>query len=356
MPSLKRYKSRKTKRTPKRRTPKRRTPKRRTPKRRTPQKKKTPTRKTPSKRILKPCRSDQIRNPKTGRCIKKPNLQPVGKIGIPEHLQDIVLGCAQLDKWTIVKTKTLGTGKVGSVYLACSCKDDSCSCKYAAKMQSLKDGLFMREIEVIEALKGNRYVPTVYSTFICNNMGYIIMEKLVPLTPKTYKGTVDSLVNKVSSYLEKMYNTYHVIFLDIHPGNVMIREETGEVVLIDFGWAIKFETPDDIVTKHPIFKIPGETATIKQLKASQDFNLYMFKKEMSEKWVLVTDSSNLYRLLGVSETANKDEIEQGYYETVLRSTPMTKDHYKKIVDAYDVLYDDDKRKAYDEELAEERKE
>jgi predicted Ser/Thr protein kinase len=355
MAFVKRYKSRKRNptRTPKRKTPtKRKSPKRtpkkkspkRTPKRKTPAKRKSPKR-TP-KRSTQPCSAGKVRNPKTGRCITNRNIRPVGKVGIPDNLKHVVLDCAQLNNWTIDKTKKLGSGQVGSVYLAC--KDNNC--RYAAKMQTIDDGLFLREVEVIETLKGNRYVPAVYATFICGNMGYIIMEKLTPLTPQTYKGTVDSLTSEVAMNLQKMYDTYHVVFVDIHPGNVMVREN-GEIVLIDFGWAVKFNTPQDVVTYHPVIRVPGETKTIKELKDIQDFNVYVFKREMKQKWEnssKVTD--DLYRVLGVSKTANKSQIEDALFNNAL-DPKVHPGEYRKFIDAYSILINDEERRKYDAKLA-----
>ena len=63
--------------TPKRKTPKRKTPKSKTPKRKTP-KRKTPTKlksraKKLKKSARKPCKRDEFRSMKTGRCVKKDN-------------------------------------------------------------------------------------------------------------------------------------------------------------------------------------------------------------------------------------------------------------------------------------------
>ena len=268
----KKYSKRRTpKRTPKRRTPKR-TPKRRTPKR-------TPKRRTP-KRTPKPCRDDQKRNSKTGRCNK---IIPVGQIGIPAKLRHVVLGCTELNKWTIEKTNKLGTGAVGAVYLTCK----NYSCNYAAKMQSITGGLFFREVEVIEQLKGLSYVPAVYATFICGNMGYIIMEKLVPLTPQSVKLTWLEVSNNITAFLTEMYESYKVVFVDIHPGNVMVRD--GQLVLIDFGWAIKFNKPEDLVSEdHPIIKLnphyKNKKITIYDLKQIQDRNIIIFRNNIESMW------------------------------------------------------------------------
>ena len=67
----------------------------------------------------------------------------------------------------------------------------------------------------------------------------------------------------------------------------------------------------------------------------------------------MTDTKGYYNLLGVSRNASKEEISKAYKKLALQYHPdRTQDKkshemFKKIVDAYEVLSNDDKRKNYD---------
>ncbi len=75
--------------------------------------------------------------------------------------------------------------------------------------------------------------------------------------------------------------------------------------------------------------------------------------------------ANLYEILEVSENASKEVIEKAYrvlakkYHPDLQTVedkPLAEEKMKQINDAYDTLIDEQKRKAYDSELAMQREE
>lgn len=61
-----------------------------------------------------------------------------------------------------------------------------------------------------------------------------------------------------------------------------------------------------------------------------------------------------YEVLGVSKTASKDEIKSAYrklakkYHPDLNKEPGAEEKFKEVQEAYDVLYDDNKRATYDQ--------
>jgi len=265
--------------------------------------KKKPTQKLPRKqKIAKLCSSKQEINPKTGRCrsqckigqernsdtgrCRKITIVPTGKVGVPQHLIQKSEDCVQLNNWQIVKTTKVGQGAVGSVYVAC--RENSCD--YVAKMQrETKDLQYQRELDILDKLQGVSFIPKVYASFICNNIGYIMMEKLIPLTHESYKKSAKELTNDVANKLEILYDKYKVVFVDIHEGNVMLRQN-DEIVLIDFGWAVSFNKTTDTVKEHPLFERPqfkGKELTIKKLKRIQDVNLKDFSLRLNFKWMLL---------------------------------------------------------------------
>ena len=249
-----------TTRTPKRKTPKRKTPKRRTPKRKTP-KRKTPKRKTPKrtpKRRTPKRRTPKRKTPKR----KTPKRTPKRRTPTQHIIPD---DCSKLNTWYIDKTKKLGKGQVGIVYVACKKND----CNYVVKIQEAStDKMFKREMEIVDRLTklDSTFIPKQYDMFTCKKIGYTVMEQLYK--PEDVLRSEKNIVSIISDYLDDLYKNYKIVFVDIHEGNLMTRKN-GEIVLIDFGWAVSFKNENEIVRDHP----SGGNVSIKTLKKYQDTNL-----------------------------------------------------------------------------------
>ena len=67
----------------------------------------------------------------------------------------------------------------------------------------------------------------------------------------------------------------------------------------------------------------------------------------------MANKRDFYEVLGISKTASKDEIKSAYrklakqYHPDLNKAPDAAEKFKEVQEAYDVLYDDQKRAAYD---------
>ena len=266
-------------RTPKRKTPKRKTPKRRsrTPKRKTPKRRsRTPKRKTPKRRSRTPKRKTPKRRSRTPkrktpkRRSRTPKRKTPKRRSPMKSISTVVKeDCSQFKTWYVDKAKKIGNGQAGTVYLACKKND----CNYVVKVQKANTTqMYKREMEIVDRLTnlGLPYIPKQYAMFTCNKLGYTVMEQL--FKPKDVLRSEENIESILKDYLDDLYTKYKIVFVDIHEDNVMTRKN-GEIVLIDFGWAVSFNNENDIVREHPA----GRNISIKTLKSYQDTNLRLLK-------------------------------------------------------------------------------
>jgi predicted Ser/Thr protein kinase len=189
---------------------------------------------------LKPCKSNQIRNPKTVRCVKKSG--KIGQLllgatesaisepvipgpGLPTKFKKIAEDCAQNNVWK--QKKILGQGKYGSVYEACRVGN----CDYVLKTQK-DDQDFRIEVKALEDLQRTKIVPKLYAAWTCNGRGYLVIEKL-----NKCRLSGEELYEGVKSALTKIREAGW-LHVDTHYGNIMCAKGK-KVVIVDFGWAVK---------------------------------------------------------------------------------------------------------------------
>ena len=176
---------------------------------------------------------------------------PVGP-GIPKSFLDVAESCSDINKWTI--QESVGSGIVGVTYTACRAGN----CNYVIKRQptavaedrlrandpSYKEHYsFRNELKALMALQDWRHAPRIYAAWTCEDMGYIVMEKLYICKD------VDKSYEKVKGMVDELYDMGW-IHMDAHPRNILCRED-GELVLIDYGRARSFTNGDEIGFAHP---------------------------------------------------------------------------------------------------------
>jgi len=217
------------------------------------------------------CNSIYYKNTKTGevRWIIPDDLsiKPVG-IGIPTNFLSIVEDCTQNKIWK--KDKLLGSGKAGSVYIACKNTDD---CEYVIKIQN-QNKEYYTEIEALLSLKHTKAVPKVFAAWTCDKFGYFVMEKLYSCIKFHNKNSMWIAVGMKLDIIRKE----GYLQVDIHNDNFMCNKD-GQVVLIDFGYAVKRteqgdkqEYPDNILSERYGIPLTWEYLEIVQ---ENNYNTYL---------------------------------------------------------------------------------
>lgn len=104
-------------------------------------------------------------------------------------------------------------------------------CNYVVKVQK-ENKEYYTEIEALLSLQHTKAVPKVFAAWTCKNVGYFVIEKLYPC-----KYDDNFIWKEVGKKLDIIRRAGY-LHLDICNDNVMCNKE-GEVILIDFGFAIK---------------------------------------------------------------------------------------------------------------------
>jgi hypothetical protein len=126
----------------------------------------------------------------------------------------------------------IGEGGYGSTYVACKGMD----CNYIIKLQN-NDINFIQEVKALYALNGWEYTPVIYDAWTCDNVGFIVIERLKSLKDCTYKS-----VKAMQTDLQNIVDGLHqkgIIHNDLHLGNLLCKN--GHIALIDFGLSMFLE-------------------------------------------------------------------------------------------------------------------
>lgn len=175
------------------------------------------------------------------------------------------------DEW-----EQVGQGAAGNVYINITKEYD-----YVVKIQKA-DNIFLSEVLALTDLQkfldngGVGVVPKLYAHWTYKDDGYIVIEKL--------KDSFGMRADEMENALKKIAE-YGWLHLDISTCNRM-NDKQGNLVLIDFGWAVK--KPDDLTQTYPLHPLSIAACkefTYNELKSIQDFDFktiygkYLGKKE-----------------------------------------------------------------------------
>lgn len=166
--------------------------------------------------------------------------------------------------------KLIGTGWSGNVYEACRPPKGGCS--YVAKIIpiTLSPTNFQREAKIAIMMGFYGIGPQVHETFQCGpkvirfsysrgpvclrEIGVIVSERLditlfdwirANIELDNFKDKFLTLIEKLLEKLTEMIEEWHIINLDLHPKNIMIRHKDNDIFIVDWGNA-SFITDDKI--------------------------------------------------------------------------------------------------------------
>ena len=165
-----------------------------------------------------------------------------------------------------------GQGGFATTYLAIQYSDDDREKQFAIKVlkteaeigqqgdyETIKEQ-FEKENSLLERCCRNDYVvQTKGNIFTYDDRRCIVMEYVSKKTLKYYvaidhKGKLPlnlaiKLTNQIALALQRIHQQ-EVFHLDIHPSNIMIRDDAQEAVLIDFGCAERLDDKEVIPSTH----------------------------------------------------------------------------------------------------------
>jgi len=241
--------------------------------------------------------------------------------------------------------KEVGKGKYGYVFKICYNKaikslyrKNTC---YALKIMKIEynksdektetlikiqDSNFKNEIDMQCEFSKLNFAPKVYAAWKCSkdskdstdtilNTYYVVMELVKPIKRRLTQRDGFYFFNKLEEAKNK-----GLLHVDTHPGNIALKN--NKLILIDFGWAVKFGNGKgknkDRYPEHPTSEINWKIAGVKILlnngitwgilKIMQDHNLYYFFNNPNKD----KEKGVYYDILSLGTPANrlKDNINE----------------------------------------------
>lgn len=160
--------------------------------------------------------------------------------------------------WSLLNKKKIGQGSFGDIYTVCRA-DNQKKCEYALKVQRADDSFFT-EVKILNKLLNTNIVPKIYAAWVCKNLGYIVEDKLFPLSEKT----TNKLFKQVKDKL-KLLHDYKIVHLDPQRTNIMM-DKNKNIKFVDFGTSMDFS------------EIPNNTIKIYSLHLEGPINFLEAKK------------------------------------------------------------------------------
>ncbi|MEW6499027.1 MAG: serine/threonine-protein kinase, partial [Cyanobacteriota bacterium] len=122
--------------------------------------------------------------------------------------------------------------------------------------------LFETEAEILEKLGRHGQIPQLLAYFEQNQEFYLVQEYIeghplsdeLPVDKKLPERQVIELLKGVVEILTFIHE-HKVIHRDIKPSNIMRRQETGQLVLIDFGAVKQIRPPEQAEQENPTIAI-----------------------------------------------------------------------------------------------------
>lgn len=201
----------------------------------------------------------------------------------------LVVGRSCGSKWNILNKQSLGEGEFGSVVVACDKNEDiSPDCQYVVKIQPFESTeyndsktrkkVFLNEVSLLSKLRGSGIVPMIYDAWICNNIGYTVMERL----SRPERGKLNSYYVATKKVLKRLHD-HGIVMLDFHLDNFMLKN--GQPILIDLGLGEDYSTVSPGQTIHHASAIHYGDFTFEQATEFDNLtvDLKLGKKKIANK-------------------------------------------------------------------------
>ena len=191
----------------------------------------------------------------------------------PTSIGEVHEDCSQHITWTWDKSTHIASGRQGTVRMATLAHDHN---DYVVKQQT-DSYQFEQEVRALIDLQKTTVVPKLHAAWRCDGQGYIVMEKLEPVTLNN-GAELERAWSEIGTMLDRI-RAEGWMHVDTHGGNVMRRKE-GSLVFVDFGLGVKTTSEGDtqMYPSHFLSKTAllfATPPTWAELKTYQD---YMYQR------------------------------------------------------------------------------